>query len=1461
MKRLLLLLAVLLASVATWAANEFNQGNLRYKFDAPYLYVIGYSTEVTPTSINNLVIPGYVKNSSLPRGATNVYSVSGLGNNASLQSVRIQYGVERIESNAFFGCAGLKKVWIPSSVTFMGGGAFAQISYLEDVYFAGTTPPSTGSGAVVFNGQLQKFNLHIPYGASSLTFKNGVFSSNAKATTSNMAYDFVSGHSYYRVTDSSNKKAVVVRRYSNVMTDPTSMTMWSIPDKATIDTGSGDEYTVVGVADNAAEDDASKTNLMQLLIGAKSLTKIGNSAFKGIPTLLTVSVTHADAIEAYAFADCPILQNVMLDDVGEIKNNVFQNCTSMTTIAFGAKIQAVNGGAFEGTNLVSFVVDANNPYLSALNGWLYNKSQTKLLRCPPLSTNESWSDNITAIGDNAFGGTKIEDIYIPYGVTEIGVEAFKNSSVKNVRIPSSVTKFDTRWAFSGCSSLSYVVCNMKTMPSTWTNTFENSRVKNARLYVHNGLVDAYKNDDGWKQFWFIENRAYDISTYMNEDYTVLSDNTVEMTDVGGNGGIIPATITYRSKQYRVTAIGDSAALDRSVVTSVSGPEVIKVGIMAFHGCTALKTVDLPALQKIEQLAFDGCTNLETIDMPEKMTSIGDGAFQGCKSLKSIRWPLGVYNVPQYVLNNCSSLTSFEVPYGVAAIGYCALKDCSSLKRVVLPSTVSYLESHCLDGCGNLQEIVMNREEPPTLRNGVFGVTTTLKSLTTDAYLRVPVSSVQRYKNNLLYGGGSSITNGMFKWARITAGGYDFLGSDLLALRVRQLPADDNAGTALVVFKTPDENASNTVIDLTKTVKDAWNREFRVIGLTDSCFAGTSAKTIILPEALQRIPRKCFDGAKNITGWNDVKVTAVTEIDDYAFANCSKFAPASLPESVTTLGEGVFMASGLKSMYLTSKLTSVGSYLFKNCTSLDQVRLTPALKFLPDGMFEGCTSLKQVHIPWGVKSLGTALFANCSALQEVTIPSSVNYTRYYAEKVDDGRGMFLNCSGLQKVVINMRTPKKMSADYRTLFDANGNMTNAALYVPRGYAQSYKDCEFFKKVKSGSIIEGAYDHSRKIYGTTIEEKYDVTVYSEEAKSGSLKLTSISHGKDEAFDVDCTVNHTDEWGRDFTVTEIADSAFYTPDNYGYNKIKSITTGYVNTIGKSAFREVSMTDDSENIKIIPLVGALNVGDYAFANMKKVKGIEIEGTAFTDFAANVILGYRAIGYTESGVMTDVYVPKDQFGEYVEKVALWDQPENLGRYINQLCCIYRPKSTTAESVIEKFPCSVELWSQGLKGNVLVMESDGKVVEHVVSAVGGNISVVLTPTPNSGGWKNRYLLPRPATTPVINGTPMPIPEIPEEGAPRSASQSGYDVYVYDETKKEFVKYDENSQEVTKGYYVEIPSGYDEVFKPTEKDYTGINDVEVRQPSISGKVYNLNGQKVDRPAKKGLYIIDGRKVMVK
>ena len=72
--------------------------------------------------------------------------------------------------------------------------------------------------------------------------------------------------------------------------------------------------------------------------------------------------------------------------------------------------------------------------------------------------------------------------------------------------------------------------------------------------------------------------------------------------------VIPSTLTYNGKNYKVTSIG----------------------YRAFFACSDLTSINIPeSVTSIGSQAFFGCSGLTSINIPESVTSIGEDAFVWC----------------------------------------------------------------------------------------------------------------------------------------------------------------------------------------------------------------------------------------------------------------------------------------------------------------------------------------------------------------------------------------------------------------------------------------------------------------------------------------------------------------------------------------------------------------------------------------------------------------------------------------------------------------------------------------------------------------------------------------------------------------------------------------------------------------------------------------------------------------
>ena len=216
--------------------------------------------------------------------------------------------------------------------------------------------------------------------------------------------------------------------------------------------------------------------------------------------------------------------------------------------------------------------------------------------------------------------------------------------------------------------------------------------------------------------------------------------------------IIPNTVTYSSKNFSVTSIGDTAFYNCFGLTSVSIPDsvtnighdafagcigltsvtisdsVTSIGYVAFAGCTSLTSVTMPnSLATIEYGIFKDCNLLASVTIPSSVTSIEGYAFFGCSSLTSVVIPNSVTSIGEYVFSNCYSLLSATMPNNLSSIGEAAFYGCSSLTSLTIPESVTSIRGSTFVGCSGLTSILIPNSVT-SIGFFVFGDCTSLTSI-------------------------------------------------------------------------------------------------------------------------------------------------------------------------------------------------------------------------------------------------------------------------------------------------------------------------------------------------------------------------------------------------------------------------------------------------------------------------------------------------------------------------------------------------------------------------------------------------------------------------------------------------------------------------------------------------------------------------------------------------------------
>lgn len=241
--------------------------------------------------------------------------------------------------------------------------------------------------------------------------------------------------------------------------------------------------------------------------------------------------------------------------------SAFDDCTELLSITIPESVEELEPVG-DLASLVSLKVDENNRKYDSrndCNAVIETETNKLVMGCKTTVI----PDGITVIGRNAFGGRwGLENIYFPSTIRTIeetafsynismksiklpsgletieggGFGAFCNCGLQFISIPSSVTAIGER-VFSGCGDLKSVKVEWTNPLGIPDNTFDETPVGNATLYVPAGTKDAYQNADVWKDFGEIVELGNDMADIGENVYYLKNVETGKYLSNGNAWGM------------------------------------------------------------------------------------------------------------------------------------------------------------------------------------------------------------------------------------------------------------------------------------------------------------------------------------------------------------------------------------------------------------------------------------------------------------------------------------------------------------------------------------------------------------------------------------------------------------------------------------------------------------------------------------------------------------------------------------------------------------------------------------------------------------------------------------------------------------------------------------------------------------------------------------------------------------
>ena len=433
------------------------------------------------------------------------------------------------------------------------------------------------------------------------------------------------------------------------------------------------------------------TGLTDITIGS-GVTSVGFLAFSGCTGLLTITVDALNPVyssldgvlfnktktELLLYPAAKAGDYTVPDSVISIEDYAFSDSANLTGLYIPNSVTNIaNYTFYKCTSPLYIIVDPLNLFYSSIDGVLFNKEQTTLLKVP-VAKSGSYAIPNTVISIESYAFNEcidLTDVIIGNSVLSIEFGAFSGcAGLTGIIIPDNVINIRSS-AFRDCTSLTEVIIPdsiTRIEPGTFSNCIVLTNVTIGNSVSSIG-TSAFSGCTSLTEI------AVDAanSTYSSLDGVLFNKDQVELI-------LYPS---MKSGSYTVpnsvTSIGAGAFFGCSDLPSITIPEsVISLGYSAFFDCTDLQEIIVnttnPAYSSLDGVLFNKAqtelllyplAKVGYYAIPNSVVTIDGNAFRGCTDLTCVIIPGSVITIWGYAFNNCPILTGIyfkgdaPVPFG------------------------------------------------------------------------------------------------------------------------------------------------------------------------------------------------------------------------------------------------------------------------------------------------------------------------------------------------------------------------------------------------------------------------------------------------------------------------------------------------------------------------------------------------------------------------------------------------------------------------------------------------------------------------------------------------------------------------------------------------------------------------------------------------------------------------------
>jgi len=826
----------------------------------------------------------------------------------------------------------------------------------------------------------------------------------------------------------------------------------------------------------------------------------------------------------------------------------------------------------------------------------------------------------------------------------------------------------------------------------------------------------------------------------------------------------------------------------------------------------IKTVIIEeGVTSIGRSAFSGCSGLTSVTIPNSVTSIGEDAFEDCSGLTSVIIPNSVTSIGQYAFYGCSGLTSVTIGNSVTSIGSFAFSGCSGLTSVTIPNSVTSIGSSAFYGCDLTSITVAQGNAKYDSRENCNAIieseSNTLKLGCKTTIIPNSVTSI----GERAFSGCSGLTSVTIPNSVTSIGSYAFAVCGLTSITISNNVASIGDGafsmcTALASLTIPSS----------------------VTSIGDFAFARLNLTSMTINKSDCSLMYHWFGDGENATSIENIiiganvssvcgEINSVLGLESILVdANNTKYDSRNDCNAVIETATNTLVA-GCKNSVIPDNVVAIGKSAFFSCSGLTSINIPNSVTSIGQSAFGHCSGLTSVTIPNSVTSIGSGAFSECSGLESITIPNSVTSI---------GEWAFYGCKGLTSITI----PNNVTSIGSEAFSRCSGLTSVTIGngVTSIGSRTFNNCSSLTSVAIGS---------------------GVTSIGSEAFYGCSGLQKVIVPDIAAW---CGINFGDY---------VSNPLYYAHHIYSdeNTEIKDLVIpNSVTSIGSRTFYSCS------GLTSVTIPNSVtSVGNYAFSGCSGLTSINSKIETPFAFGSNA---FKNVSST--CVLT---VPKGKRDAYI--AAGWTESVFKGGVVeSENVTIAMKTGSGADRTMIGYSSQYNLDFTGIndvKAYIVIGFTDTKgVLMARVNVVPANTGVVLksdvagveveVPITTSDVYYANLLKPAVNNVTIyptedidaVNYTNLMVGKLANEqmGFVNLPSSKAYSNKCYLQVPTAFYTGAASARE----------GGLEMEFVDTET--TDIRSLMHKGSATNDAYYDLQGRKVT-PVKKGLYIHNGKKVIVK